>query len=983
MRKFSVSALACALLAIAASSASAQRRLTGRVTATTGEPVPSATVTVQGMTIGATTGADGRFTLANVGDGSKVVNVRRIGYKPATITVPATQNEVNVQLEKDVLQLESVVITGAATSVSSENAAQAITTVSADQIEKAPTPMLENALQGKIPGAIITTNSGAPGGGSQVQLRGTTSITANAQPLYVVDGVLVSNAQVAIGLNSVTNAGGGINSSQDQMANRIADLNPDDIESIEVLKGASAGAIYGSKAAAGVIVITTKRGQAGKPALNVAQRLGQFSMSKELGTRCFHSDAEALAWFGATDDSQMPSPWQPNCNDFEKQYYSGNPMSYETDLSVRGGTTGGTTYYLGGLAKRDNAIEPNTYFQKQSLDANIGQLIGTRWNLQVNNNFVHSLTDRGISGNDNSPIVSPGDVFSGTPSFFNLQSGVRNPWLTEGTNPFQTSQKLRSPEEVFRYIGGVNTTYSAYSSSNQSLDFTLIGGVDAFSDRGRVISPADLYFEPADGLPGTVVLSNATSTNANVNVSGVDKFTFRYGTATTSFGLRKEQRYFDQTLNQARNVPAGLENFALGAQQASSEGITEIKDFGYYVQEEFFTLQDRLLLTAATNLERSSVNGDANKFYQYPKASASYRLPWLPKYTDDFKIRAAYGKAGNQPPYGYKFTSLVVGVNDGLLGARPSTTAGNPDIRPETSTETEGGFDAQFLGGRAAFSATYFNKKVDDLILAANVAPTTGFTTKYVNGGTLVNKGVELSLDATPLQMQNGLQWVSRTTFYQYRGKVTSLSVPPFIPGVGSFGQRFGSPWIQEGFSPTTISVVDDCKQLTASGTCPAANRIVRYKESAPDYTMGFSNQLNWGPVSLYGLFDWRKGGLAVNLTNEYFDGTGLGKDTLVAQTRLKNFAAGKAVYVEPAGFVKLRELTATYKLPSRLTNRLFSQGKEVRLEVSGRNLWTSTKYTGYDPEVSNFSDQNVGRFQDVTPYPPSRSVFFSISANF
>src|SRR5581483_3833951 len=169
--------------------------------------------------------------------------------------------------------------------------------------------------------------------------------------------------------------------------------------------------------------------------------------------------------------------------------------------------------------------------------------------------------------------------FSGTPSFFNLKPGARNPWLTEGTNTNQTAQKLRSPEEVFRYIGGVNTTYNAFSSSCQSLDFTFIGGVDAFSDRGRVISPADLYFEPADGLPGTVVLSNATSTNANLNLSGVHKFTFQYGTATTSFGLHKEQRYFDQTLNQARNVPAGLTNFSLGAQQSSNEGITEIKDF--------------------------------------------------------------------------------------------------------------------------------------------------------------------------------------------------------------------------------------------------------------------------------------------------------------------------------------------------------------------------------------------------------------------
>lgn len=982
MRKFHVLALAGAFLALATSAASAQRRLTGRVTATTGQALPGATITVQGSPVVTTSGEDGKFTIANAGDGSKVVIVRHIGYKRAVVTVPATSNEVNVSLEKDVLELEQVVVTGAATSVSSANAAQAITTVNADNLNKAPTPTIENDLQGKIPGALITTNSGAPGGGAQVQLRGTTSINANASPLYVVDGVLVNNSAISVGLNSITNAGGGISGSQDQMVNRIADLNPDEIESIEVLKGASAGAIYGSKAAAGVIVIKTKRGQQGRTQLNVAERVGQFSISHKLGHRCFGSEQEAMDWVGVSDAADLPSPWSPVCHDFEQEYYSGNSPSYETDLSARGGTSTGMSYYVGGVAKRDNAIAKNSYYQKQQLSANVGQLIGTRWNLQVNNQFIHSLTDRGISGNDNSPIVSPGDVFSGTPSWYDLAAGERNPWLTEGTNPFQDASKVKAPEDVFRYIGAVNTTVNAYSSSRQSLDFSLIGGVDVYQDKGRVISPADVYFEPADGLPGTVVLSNANSTNANVNFSGVHKFMFdRWGTATTSFGVRKEQRSIDQMLNQARNVPAGAENIGLGAQQSVSENMNLIKDFGTYIQEEFFTLNDRLLLTAAENFERSSVNGDENKMYTYPKFSASYRSPWLPKWTTDLKVRAAYGRAGNQPPYGYKFTSLAVGVNGGLLGARPSTIAGNPDIKPETSNETEGGFDAQFLNGRMAFSATYFNKKVTDLILSASVAPTTGFTTKYVNGGTLVNKGTELSLDATPIDGK--VQWVSHTTFYQVRGKVTELSVPAFTPGVGSFGTRFGSPWVEQGRSPTVIRFNNGCSQLSSTGSCPAANRLLAYVESAPDYTMGFANTINYGNISLYGLVDWRKGGYAADLTQDYYEGTGLAPDTAKTTRDLKLFAADSGIFVQPAGFVKLREVTLSYRLPQAITSHFFATGKDVRLELSGRNLLTSTKYGGYDPEVSNFSNQNLGRFQDVTPYPPSRSYFLSIVANF
>ena len=182
MRKFHMYTVVGALLALITTSASAQRNVTGRVTATTGEPIPRASVAVQGTAIVAATNDDGRFVLPNVAAGPRVLTIRRIGFKRVNMPITATQTDVNVKPEKDVLQLEEVVITGVATSVARENAAQAISTVSAEQLTRVPTPMLENALQGKIPGALVTTNSGAPGGGSQVQLRGTTSVNANVSP---------------------------------------------------------------------------------------------------------------------------------------------------------------------------------------------------------------------------------------------------------------------------------------------------------------------------------------------------------------------------------------------------------------------------------------------------------------------------------------------------------------------------------------------------------------------------------------------------------------------------------------------------------------------------------------------------------------------------------------------------------------------------------------------------------------------------------
>ena len=982
--------LALMLTLVVSAEASAQRRVTGRVTATSGEPVQAASVNVQGTTIGAYTGEDGRFTLNNVPAGAQVIVVRRIGYRRVTQPLQATSDQIDIRLEKDVLQLETQVITGTTTTVSSANAANAVATVSGDQLNRAPTPTIENALQGKIPGAVISTNSGAPGGGSQIQLRGVTSINASSSPLYVIDGVLANNSQINSGLNSVTAAGGGITNSQDQPVNRIADLNPADIESIEVLKGASAGAIYGSKASNGVIVITTKKGATGRPQANITQRVGQFSLSHKLGLRCFGSAAEvASAGFDPADYTAHGGA----CNDFEEQFYGGNPLSYETDLSLRGGN-GGTTFYVGGLAKRDNAIQRNSYYQKQSMTANISQLIGTRLTARVNNEFVHSLTDRGISGNDNADIVSPGDVFSATPTWIDLAAGAPNPYLTSGSNPFQNADLVKNPEDVYRYIGSVNTTLSAYTSARQTLDFTFIGGVDAYSYNSKLTSPPDVYFEPNDGLPGTVVTNKVQNVNANLNLSGAHKFIADIATATTSFGLRQERRQSNGVVNQGRNLPAGVLQVNYGVVQGVNENSFLVKDFAYFAQEEILALDERLLLTGAINAERSSVNGDDKKLYNYPKAALSYRLPFLPKFTDELKFRIAYGKAGNQPPYGYKFTTLPISVYDGLLGARPSTLSGSPNIKPEVSTELEGGVDAQFMSGRIALDATVFKKNVNDLILAATVANTSGFTTKYVNGGALQNTGTEIGLNITPIQRDN-FSWISRTTYANVDGRITKLQnsdgTPlPCFNGGSYFGTAYGAPYVCTGYSPSTVQARNGYDStFNASGVYVSRARRITAYESAPNYTMGFSNEFNIGPVRLYGLVDYRNGGKVANLTNAYFDfvaedGTGWLADTATSHARFVGFTKLGKSYLEDGGFVKLREISVSYTLPRNLVQSAFSSmAQDVRLEFSGRNLKTWTDYTGYDPEVSNFSNQNIGRFQDVTPYPPSRSFFVSLSANF
>jgi TonB-dependent starch-binding outer membrane protein SusC len=996
-----------ALAVLAASAAQAQqRRITGRVTGEGGaaEPLAGASISVIGTTIGTYTAPDGRFTVNVPTAGTVNLRVRRIGYTQKTVPVPAGQDDITITLVRDVLQLEAQVVTGTATAVSSLNAANSVSVVSGEQLTRVSAPTIDNALQGKVAGAIISQNSGAPGGGTQIQLRGVSTILGNYSPLYVVDGVIVNNNSINNGLNVISGAArGNYSSSQDQSVNRIADLNPNDIESVQILKGPSASSIYGSKGTNGVIIITTKQGRAGSTSVDFTQRLGRSTLANKLGSRCFTSGADYAGWAAKVLRDTSVAARAANaaefdaattkCHDYEDEFYSNDQLAFETIGSVRGGNQSGTTYFVSGLVKQDNGLAPNDYYKKQSMRVNVGQTIGSRLHLNANTELLHTITQRGVSGNDNNGI-SPGDIIASTPSFMELRRNAdgtfpENPSpLLGGSNPFQNADIIKTPESVYRLLGSATGTFNAYTAERQTVDLTLTGGIDSYADNAKLVSPAFGYTESSaqGALAGTLFNSDANFVNANLNGSVVHRFVMPAFTAQTSAGFRQERRQYTITQLTGRGVVfPTVTSVSQAAQTFPNQNQDLVKDFAYFAQEEFFTLQDRLLLTAGVNAERSSNNGDQRKFYAYPKFSASYRVPMLPAFVNELKTRLAYGMAGNQPTGG-RNTFLTTLLYEGVTGARASTIKGAENIRPEKATELEGGFDLTMWNSRIRFSATEYRKQIDDLLLQAAIAPSTGFTSQYVNGGQIVNRGTELELDITPVQM-NDFNWVSNTTFAKQTGKVTALpaGVNPFIPASGSFGTSFGNAWIQPGQSTTVIQSYNGCNIDVGGGACPTAQRTIALVGDAnPDYVMGFNNSITYGRARLSGLLEWRKGGDVVNLSNNYFDSADLAADTLASQQRITTWRTGRPVYVENAGFVKLRELTLGYELPSTLSQNMFrGVVKSARLELSGRNLKTWTKYSGYDPEVSNFSNQALGRIQDVTPYPPSRQFLFSINTTF
>lgn len=950
--------------------AQAQARvITGKVTsAQTGQPIASVNVSVIGTIIVTVSNERGEYSLS-APTGSVRLLVRGVGFKRRQVPVAADQATADVTLDQDIFNLEAVVVTGQATAVAQQNLANAVATIAPEVLTRAPTGTIESALQGKVTGALVQTNSGAPGGGAQITLRGVSTINGSVNPLIVVDGLVISNDAIASNMNAVTAASGGGNASnQDNAVNRLADLNPADIQNVEVLKGASAAAIYGSEAANGVIIITTKRGQAGRPKFTLTQRFGQFRLSNKLGQRHFTDSADAVAAFGhAALVGQLCAGGCP-AFDYEQQLYGQHDLSFETDGSVSGGTDQ-TSYFVSGLVKRDAGIAQNTGYEKQSLRANLDQLLGSRFHLAVSTQLIHSLANRGISNNDNTG-TSTYLVLPFTPSIVDLRpvNGVypTNPFSP--SNPLETFAFLKNAEAVWRVLATTKLRVDAIESGPHRLEFALIGGLDYFEQENDVLSPPTLQFEPQDGQPGTVVLGKASDQRLNLVGSAIYNYAPSSGnySATTSAGFQFGDQDQNVTNAVGRTILAGQQNVNQAASIVINQNLVPVRSLGLYAQEEVLALDQRLWVSAGFRADRSSVNGDTKKLYFFPKAAGSYRFLAPFSGLDELKVRAAFGQTGNPPLFGQKFTVEGTGTIGGQFGTIAGGNAGAPDIRPERQTEIEGGFDATVGHEFATISFTYYNKSITDLLLVARVAPSSGRVNRIFNGGKLKNTGQEISVSLSPLRRAD-FNWIFRTTFSRNRSVVESLPVPAF--NTGGFGTSLGAFRIEQGKSATQI--------IGTEGVVG---------NSEPKFQMSFSNDLTWRRWNFGFLLDWKKGGDIINLTQLLYDAGSNSPDQVPAgNTRITDWAVNgiTKTYVQDGSYLKLREVSLTYELPSSITGHLFGGIRYARLNVSGRNLLRFTPYKGLDPEVSNFGNQAIARNIDVAPFPPSRSFFFSIDLGF
>lgn len=953
------------------------REVTGKViSAADRQPLPGAIISVRGSDQKAVTDNDGKFSISAPANSTFVI--RFIGFLDQE--VKSTSSVLNVLLVENSSSLNEVVVTGLASSIKRSNLANAVSSISAKDLMGSTTPQtVDKALYGKLSGANIRANGGAPGGGLSVQLRGISSLQGASQPLYIIDGVYLNNNSLR---NGKSNAIGIASPTQDDSQNRLADINPDDIENIEVLKGSSASAIYGTRANAGVIIITTKKGKAGKSRVSFSQDVGIAKVQRYIGSADW-DEAKIKLFFPAARQAEELAKYNDakssgNIYDLEKILYGETPLITNSRLNISGGNER-TTFYVSGNISSEGGIIKNTDFKRKSLRINLDHKLNDWLNFSLNSNYLNTNSNRGVTGNG---TASMGYTAAYIPNYFNPYPDAASKYPNSpysADNPLALRDKGKNNESINRFIESGSAVARIFQTDKSLLKLSVQGGVDYYAGQTFVYMPEDLQSQVAQANPGD--LFTGKNNNINTNLQAFLVYThknndFSFSSQLGSVYLKTKE---DAIITRGRGLVAKQTTIPQAAvQEIFLQNKQEVEDFGLVAQQEV-NYKDRIIGTVGVRFDKSTLNGDANKYYAFPKASLAINLTnfdfWKLDVVSQFKLRTAYGQTGGLATYGNVFSALNPVVNDGKIGSVLSTASGNSAIKPERAGEIEFGTDLGFFNNRLSFEFTYYNKKVTDLIQDLNLSYSSGLLTKKVNAADLTNRGIELSVGGTPVSTQ-AFTWTSRLLFWRNRTKLTRLNIPSYLSG--AFGTPYGTYLYKEGYSPTTI--------VGAPETSPGVYTV--WGDSQPDFETSLTNDLTFlKNYTLSFLLHWKKGGDNINTTlyntdnggttvdwNEDYNNDGVpnGKD--------RPGKGGAGVYVQDASYLRLREVSLYYNVPLRGVDKWVSA---VKVGISANNLFTVTKYKGYDPEVSNFGTQAINTGTDLFPYPSVKRYFLNFKFDF
>ena len=986
MRK-QVQALCFLLLLWLPFAAIAQVVVSGTVTDAGNAPLTGVSVRVRGTSTATVTDNAGRFTLT-LPQASGTLELSYVGYTTQQVAISPSITNYNVRLQEAEARMNEVVITGLASSVKRSNLGNAVASVSAKELTGTTVqPTMDAALYGKFTGSNISANSGAPGGGISVKLRGITSLVASSQPLFIVDGVFFDNSSIAGGLNTISRASGqGSNSNQDNPSNRIADLDPEDIERIEILKGASAAAIYGSRAAAGVVLITTKRGRSGKPRIELAQSIGVQTQLRKLGQRQW-TEEKVRAAFGATGVDLYRAAGGRTF-DYEEELFGNRGTLSNSRISVSGGNEN-TRYYTGFTYKDDEGIVKGTGYRKSAFRLNLDQKVTNFIDVSIGANYISSRADRGFFNNDNTSTTL-GVSFVSTPSWVNLYPDANGNYPNNPLAPsnfLQTRDLITNRENVNRFLLSGTATVRILNSAQHNLRFIARGGLDQYTLNTIAIFPRELQFQKnGNGTNGASIYGTTISKGNNIAAFLVDELDVSDRlNLRTQVGITAEDLDQNNVLNTATQLIGTQTALNQAGAIRAEQAVTQQRDRGFFVQEEV-NFDDMVIGTLGIRGDKSTRNGNANKLYYFPKGSIAFNvhrlLPWNSRSFNQLKLRAAYGQSGNFAPFSAVYTPLVPAIFNGTTGSLVALARGNEMLEPERQKELELGFDAGFFNNRLSLEFTFYNKDVEDLILPVVVPLSSGYSSFWRNVAAIQNRGIEIQLNASPVVSQS-FRWNTTLNFWKNTAKVTRLDVPAF--NTGAFGATLGTYRIELGKSPTQIVGIG-----TASDKVDPATGLAVYGNGEPDFNLSSYNNIVYKNLELSFLAHWKKGGHNINLTtllsdiygtspdfdNKTIDPTGQKAN---GDYRLAALGSTASAWVEDASYFRVREIGLFYRLPKAW----FRDVANVRVGFSGRNLINIFNYNSYDPEVSNFGANAISSNVEVTPFPSAKSVYFTVNVTF
>ena len=949
--------------------------------------VVGAQVTVSETRIGGITDDNGRFVLTGVPIGPRALTIRRLGYQATTRAVNVIAGDVNVgeiTLSVSAVNLSEVVVTGSAAPTERRKVGTSVASVDSTLIGRSQAVAVDQAMQGKIPGAQITQNSGGPGGGGiSVRLRGTNSFISGSDPLYIVDGVIVDNGSAQL-------ADLGIRSNPQ---NRLADFNPNDVERVEIIRGAAAAALYGSRANNGVVQIFTKRGTIGRPRYTLTSRYSSSELREQQPFNFYPYNENGLpvSRFNYQNDIFRRAP------------------ATEQNLTVEGGNEQ-TRYYISGNYLDEQGIMRSTSSTRIGGRVNLQQQLGSTLLGNVTANYIRTENQLQAFGEQNEFGVMGSLFFAPTNVDFRPVNGVYPLPPTLGTNPLLAIARIRNPQFIDRFIGSGKLTWTPITSL--LVNYTL--GLDNVGFEQRQFVPRGAVL--GTGANATGRAQSVYQATRVINQDGVASYEWQpigpFELRTTA-GVNYTAQLIRTTIALANGLAPVGELVSAGSVFDAGQREIELRTLGFYGQQEA-AWNDRLFLAAAVRYDASSTFAPSERWQVFPKFSASYVvLDSRPGYLNNLRLRAALGWAGSQPGVVNAYSQFITYRTSAFAG-RPGfandSVFGNPSLKNERAKEWEVGTEAGFMGGRIGVEATYYDRIVDDLLFFRPLPTSRGFSRQFAPIGSMSNKGVELLLNTTNVD-RPALRWASTITYTRNTNRVESLDILDF-QSAGGYPNR-----IRVGYAPgvfygsyaardcvTGALLVDSLgryrrsnqtvdmgnlaqRRAISNGTCnDSLNAIIG--DPNPDWMGSLLNEFTvMGKVRVRALLDGVFGNDVMNLSTRA-QNAGIASNSKEYERELLPYGDPRKLppgfnartqgifeyWIEDGTFVKLREVSVGYTLDLPAVRRYFRDG--VDLTLAGRNLYVWTDYSGFDPEINLFGT-NAGGLGSVQTTAADRGFDF------